>query len=494
MPAFYPSLHCSITALNDDVLKRIAISCISTADSTSDVYTIVSMARTCRRMNLALSIDHNYDIYGEAFCALFDTAAAYRRLGSKAMRSSSLAAELKLRLNLLKRIRSTLAGRNSGCISATDLCRLYIMVIEDDGNNLRHLHAILDESGLLVTGKSIVGSQASIPETSKDPLYTFLLALYDLKNARSISIKHIFPSAILICRIDDFLSEAPNEREEMLDLLEPYTHRAWVLGSGSMSVGMIPLTLCLFGNQSTIIPPTLVDLARIGTIGRYYPKKRSIFPRPSNTRSCYFDEDWNQRTVFPTGVAKTLQTQGVRIGSCEGIWRGALFIPCRLEPSLKTFMCAENVVFCLREYVCVPRTSDKAKGKFTVVQEEIYASGWSFEEHEPSIYQRIDKDYNSMSGSAPTTESLRTLVVGETILGDTPFQTSYIFTGYVDYGTSTVFLSRKPKDTDSQDLGIWILCGRLSSQGTITGDWKAVSATDTTASASGWFHVFKNAP
>ncbi|TXT13379.1 hypothetical protein VHUM_00746 [Vanrija humicola] len=100
-----------------------------------------ALLRTCRAVHGALAPAANPNLYADEFRRSYDTGAAARRLGREPT-ARDLAAELRTRTRGLSRLART--APETG-LSPNDLWIVYLMLIENDGKNIRRLVAPLPD-------------------------------------------------------------------------------------------------------------------------------------------------------------------------------------------------------------------------------------------------------------------------------------------------------------------------------------------------------------
>lgn len=138
-----PSLFCS--RLPHDVILAIAFE-LATIDPLGPPRHLPSLLLTCKLIARILSVNRKA-LYARIFRAKFDTRAALRRFGPARLTNSALAFQLVKQTLALKRLRhGTLDSENL----LSDLWTAYLMFIENDGRNYRHLvhyahiHSLVD--------------------------------------------------------------------------------------------------------------------------------------------------------------------------------------------------------------------------------------------------------------------------------------------------------------------------------------------------------------
>ncbi|KAI5122553.1 hypothetical protein M0805_005280 [Coniferiporia weirii] len=108
---------------------------------------ILPLALTSRTIAHSLSLNDNSPLLSEVFRLKFDHAAAFRRLGTVGLTTVHLSSELRRRCRMLKRIR---AGCLEGDTLLGDLWSAFLMMLENDGMNEKHLLDWANLPGFLV--------------------------------------------------------------------------------------------------------------------------------------------------------------------------------------------------------------------------------------------------------------------------------------------------------------------------------------------------------
>ena len=126
------SLFC--TRLPPDVLLLVAFE-LADIDPLGPPRHLPPFFLLCRYITDILT-SHRKVLFARIHLAKFDTAAPSRRLRPSALTTSALAFQLKKQTLALKRIRN--GDLNSDCL-LSDLWTAFIMFMENDGRNYRHL-------------------------------------------------------------------------------------------------------------------------------------------------------------------------------------------------------------------------------------------------------------------------------------------------------------------------------------------------------------------
>ena len=121
--------------LPDTLLEDIAV-LVATADPLGPPQDLGPLLRTCKHVHGLLSAARDPHLYGRIFLATFDCAAPRRRLGTAALYSRHLAAQLKTYCLALRHVA---AGDVFATTVRDDLWQAHFMLLENDGRNARLL-------------------------------------------------------------------------------------------------------------------------------------------------------------------------------------------------------------------------------------------------------------------------------------------------------------------------------------------------------------------
>ncbi|CCM01456.1 uncharacterized protein FIBRA_03509 [Fibroporia radiculosa] len=121
----------SFLTIPGDVLVLIA-SELAALDPLGPPSLLVPLLLTCKSVHSVLSFHSAHHLYARIFRARFDTRAAFRRMGPRAMRSHNLAIQLKRVSRMLARVRR---GDLDDPHIEQDLWTAFIMCTENDGKN-----------------------------------------------------------------------------------------------------------------------------------------------------------------------------------------------------------------------------------------------------------------------------------------------------------------------------------------------------------------------
>ena len=96
---------------------------------------VLALLTTSRTVHFALSPENNNKLYAEIFKFKFDTAAASRRLTPRWLTTRSLATELRLRFEVLRRVRDGIDNH----MLQYDLWTIFFILLEHDHKNALQL-------------------------------------------------------------------------------------------------------------------------------------------------------------------------------------------------------------------------------------------------------------------------------------------------------------------------------------------------------------------
>ena len=134
MASYYQPASLFCTRLPHDVILHVAFE-LATIDLVGPPRHLPPLFLTCKYVSDILTTNRKA-LFARIFRSVFDTRAALRRLGPAALTNSALAFQLKKQTLALKRIRN--GDLNSDCL-LSDLWTAFIMFMENDGRNYRHI-------------------------------------------------------------------------------------------------------------------------------------------------------------------------------------------------------------------------------------------------------------------------------------------------------------------------------------------------------------------
>jgi hypothetical protein len=191
----------SLEFMPTEVLSRIALYTVfisSGVPTPHELTAVRSLPLTSRTIYQKLALLHNPHLYANIFHTMFDVDAVKRRMGPRAVVSSSLASELKQRVEALKKINADLdAVEHEADISnatSVDLTRVFLMMTEDNGKNRRQLADFVNLSrvpDLLFSHASRIGPFPE--ELAKNPSLGLIVAIMWMSSdGESSSLLSIF--------------------------------------------------------------------------------------------------------------------------------------------------------------------------------------------------------------------------------------------------------------------------------------------------------------
>ncbi|KAI0354683.1 hypothetical protein OH77DRAFT_1437376 [Trametes cingulata] len=120
--------------LPHDVILAVALE-LATIDVLGPPRHLPPLFLTCRYLNDVLN-SRKKALFARIYRCIFDTRAAIRRLGARAVNNTTLAFQLVKQVSALKRLRD---GDLDSYNLTSDLWTAYIMLLENDGRNYSHL-------------------------------------------------------------------------------------------------------------------------------------------------------------------------------------------------------------------------------------------------------------------------------------------------------------------------------------------------------------------
>ncbi|GJE97849.1 hypothetical protein PsYK624_140710 [Phanerochaete sordida] len=191
--------------LPHDVLQSIAVE-VANTQSLGLLDNLVALLQTCQHIYVLLSPTHNNHLYGRIFRLKFDTGAAARHLGDRALYSPALASQLREYCAALKRIRSRDLAAPPDVLERT-LWAAFFLLAENDGRN----HAQLQLAGLGAFVDAFVRTRLWDGHESNHgwPLDTTAnaLALYLMWYMTDSETLH---------------AESPEDRRQLMEITRPY--------------------------------------------------------------------------------------------------------------------------------------------------------------------------------------------------------------------------------------------------------------------------------
>ncbi|KAF8587155.1 hypothetical protein K439DRAFT_861595 [Ramaria rubella] len=489
-----PGSDFTLESLSSEILGRIALDTILPTygnPTPRDLMSVRSLVLTNRGIYRKLSLANNPHLYGCIFGLIFDIEAVNRRFGAHAVVSSALAFELTRRVETLKRFRVYLENLSDVSVNfqtnLTDLTRMFLMMTESDGKNRQHLFEIFNSSHMHTDILSwLVKISTNREELVYHPEFTLIMAL-----------------VWFICEKDH---EDPTHLDNMLEILEPL---AALEDARSSRVASIEY----FGLRCQIMLPPSALFSRLYTVKLYDAVRRhSTCQRiTKNTAllSSAFDDDVSTTLTVGSIVSSSLtsvvdyqrNTQN-RILTIQGLWDGALYIPCPMDNNFQLFTGAQKMQARLREYI--PSCAANA----------VYFDHESTENNNSSwlrawfpVGVEFDESANSFNIYDPTKDawlsyrpklnnfnsgSSDTIVTGETDLTHGTKYGDYRFHGRVR-GDGKVALVREPAGLRIDARGTWVFHGYIFGQNYFVGDWRTISTTGDVPGGKGWFYLSRAA-
>ncbi|KIK98444.1 hypothetical protein PAXRUDRAFT_684849 [Paxillus rubicundulus Ve08.2h10] len=181
-----------------DVLTQVAFFTIDSSP-TSALGALLQLMLCCRNLHRHLSIDACPQLYARIFRAKFDLVG-YCRREREPRTTSCLASELRVRQRVLRRIR--LGEVVAHCL-LDDLWVVYLMLLESDGLNELHLHAV-------GVGNWVLSVLRELHTRASNEIGEHAISL--AVSVASLVLSHIQISSLPM-----------NDRNQVLNLLRPFT-------------------------------------------------------------------------------------------------------------------------------------------------------------------------------------------------------------------------------------------------------------------------------
>jgi hypothetical protein len=224
-----------------EILENIALEVIF-VDPHGRPLDLLALLCTCKQLYERLSYETNAALCARVFKRMFDVNAARRRLGHAAVRSSNLAAQLKLQCDTLRHIR-----RCDICSPSLldDFWVAFTMMSENDGRNKIQL----EKAGLpellerWVRQKVWDRDQRPNDWPANDTVKSLGLWLTWFMTDEG-QFSKLDPSAMLnMASTDKVSSESLSRRQEIMDVVRPYVLLPCrVSVTLDSSIGKVPLT------------------------------------------------------------------------------------------------------------------------------------------------------------------------------------------------------------------------------------------------------------
>ncbi|KAF8587153.1 hypothetical protein K439DRAFT_1631004 [Ramaria rubella] len=499
-------LRATFVTMPLDVLTHIALDtvCISPGPPLlRELYTIYSLVLTSRILNKNLSLRRNPHLYAKIHQSMYNIAPVKRRLGARAVVTSALASELPRRFSMLKRLRTCLHGFSGGDndkeVVSADLATLYLMMTEDDGKNRLQILDVLGRSGVADLCFALLSHDSSLAIGYTSDI-AFIVALMWMDSEAAIP------------------HENSQRRDEIFDFLEPL-----VLGASNMSSSA---TFYYFGSLCTFTLGSPTAFARLCTVERYSAVRHQVnagsggtCTRPAWSWSARFDDDCLRNLAIQSsgeggGRIISPPAHSYMGDPFESTWEGAWCVSgclanLNMDPDLPSQISATQVFMgytpmqCqLREYICASADNSVTWVDAGNEDEDELARAWFPEDVDFEETVTALRVYDSTVARWRSYEPLNELVEAEicdTILfGETEHVHGehfhhYKFYGRVRQSDGRVALVRRPADSGTGDLGIWLFHGHIYGRFDLVGEWTNTSTAKDTPAGHGWFHLAKDA-
>lgn len=213
-----------ICSIPREILELIALE-IVLLEGSGRPADLVSLFSTCSDLYNKLSFNSCPALYARLYKGMFDTGAALRRLGPKAVRSSNLASQFRVNCSMLRRIRQ---GDVYSPYLLQDFWLAFLLITENDGKN----RVQLEEAGLGPVVNAFVrtrlweDAENGWPrESIINALALWLLWCMTSQGASDPTLCLVFYAQLLFS--ESVEREHPNERTELVRLVLPYVVMAF---------------------------------------------------------------------------------------------------------------------------------------------------------------------------------------------------------------------------------------------------------------------------
>ncbi|KAF5392676.1 hypothetical protein D9757_000941 [Collybiopsis confluens] len=337
-----PAPPASFDAIPQEILSEIAIY-LATDTFLGPPSAILPLISTNRWLYSCLSFHSNPYVYAKIYESKFDLSPAFRRLGITSFATTTLARELKRRCILLDRIRHRqLSSRGHGANGNVDddeelgelLAQIYLMVVENDGNNERQLREYGQiEEWLMEYWLDEHGASGSLQDMQK--------GIWPAHNETNCLAMWLY---WFLLRPEKYAREATFTRRA-LDILKVYALGAhwyplvtplWTEFISPSSTDGAPLLM--YNSKLSIKAPALAVPAILAFISLLsHLVERTDFSTPvvpshaSPPRKALLESigneweyEWGRSTSLGTQKlpANNILSDAFRPGSAEGIWEG----------------------------------------------------------------------------------------------------------------------------------------------------------------------------
>ncbi|KIK55507.1 hypothetical protein GYMLUDRAFT_205384 [Collybiopsis luxurians FD-317 M1] len=333
-----PAISVSLDTIPQEILSEIAIYA-ATESFLGPPAAILPLIATNRWTYSCLSFHSNPYVYAKIYESKFDLSQAFRRLGTNSFATTTLAQELKRKCTMLNRIRNRQLSRmNADGLpdKALDdtLAQLYLMVVENEGNNEQQLreYAHIDEwlREFWLDDQGASGSWQDMqkgiwPAHSENNclamwLYWFLLkpekySREDLYTRRALNIlkvyalgAHSYP--LVTPPWTEFISSSSDEGARLTMYDSNLSIKAPALG--------VPAILSFISLLSHLHERTDYSMPIVPSHAS--PPRKALLESVGNE----WEYEWGRSTNLGTDKLSpdNILSNAIRPGSIEGIWEG----------------------------------------------------------------------------------------------------------------------------------------------------------------------------
>ncbi|GHJ85478.1 hypothetical protein NliqN6_1880 [Naganishia liquefaciens] len=187
---------------------------------------LVPLLHTSRAIHAALTLRANPSLYARIFEDKFDVEAARRRLPRDEVHDGALASELRQRCVAMQHLKEAVASGDVARFEEQDVYTVYLMLIENDGKNLKYL----------------------LSPAAQAPLLAFLFLYHDRDLAPTATMPGLppkTPKRALILWIIWLLTSPQGMEKEDIDDIEEFLFclRPYVFAAGQFEVTYAPWML-----------------------------------------------------------------------------------------------------------------------------------------------------------------------------------------------------------------------------------------------------------
>ncbi|KAH8118103.1 hypothetical protein DFH11DRAFT_1687126 [Phellopilus nigrolimitatus] len=521
-----------LETLAPELISRIAIYAVANDEfSFGPPSAVTRLALTSRSIYHSLSLNNNSPLLSEIFRLKFDYAAIARRVGSQNLTTIHFAIELKKRCRSLQRIRAACVDDET---LVEDLWTIFLMMLENDGLNERHLlgwanlPAFLYEFLHSAQRKGTLCEEAwweETPELSLAIWITWLTSSRDVLRRESKVDREILILQSIIARTPPYVSDSSTYPRIPIHFTAPKMSHIIHFGQTlnlctppSTAVAFLAMAIRLdFDQQVTATAlgvggPTMEDMAELASATRVRPwlgiatsDTEHLSIPAHKTTSILHDLDWYRITSCHDYSRLNLRrlpfnSRTFVPGQLSGLWAGKFMVPelqayrTLLASSPGTLqnripMYQRPLYMRLREHHCF-LTDEPIVCGGDCGETDDFLNVWlpkrcSCIESQDNAHIDVDdpmtrrkiKYMTFHPGSNPEKPTYPGLdaTKSKSIKTDPRHGEAwghFKIIGRVRLWDGLVVLQRKPANPDEAELGTWVFRGYVISSGTLVGRWR----------------------